>query len=81
MWPDRMIVEAKTGRDRPIPMAGRFITRDEATAAALVIGAAFGIAVVVVLALFASSRTDPTGEPLRVVVATTQERQDVTHAD
>lgn len=71
MLPDRTIADAKVGRDRPVKMAARYITRDEATAAALVIGAAFGIAGVVVLALIASS-TNRTEQP-PPVVATTQE--------
>ncbi len=71
MWPDRTVVEAKTG-DRPIRMAGSFITRDEANAAAIVIGASFGIAAVVVLALVAASTKPQPSDP-RPVVATTQE--------
>ena len=73
MQPDR-IVEFKVERDRPVRWATRYITRDEATAAALVIGAALGIAGAVVLALIAASRssTEPSG-PRSAVVVTTQE--------
>lgn len=42
-----------TDRDRPPRMAGRYITRDEATASAIVLGLALGLAVVVVLAVLA----------------------------
>lgn len=45
--------DAKIDRDRPVRMATRYITRDEANAAALVIGAALGIAVAVILAVIA----------------------------